>query len=1474
MKLKLTLHTPGDLTATRNIQVTADATALTGDLAGALTGALSGHEPSTPMTLRVLSGRSGRSQDVAADVALVDSGIRSGAHVALAAAASARSASASGRTVAVLRVVSGPNAGQEYPLAEGVFSIGRSSSADIQLADGMVSKDHARIRVSDRVEVVDNRSANGILVGGVQVSRVVLRDGEVATLGSTDISAAMVAVTAEESTTSTDLLYNRSPRVLARPTDREVELPAPPKEPDPIAFPYLAMIAPLVMGAVMYVMTRNALSLIFVALSPILMVGNYIDQRFRTKRRHAAALAAFDSGLGHAEEELRSLHDADRSALHALHPQTQACVEAARDLTPLLWSRRSEHPEFLQVRLGKGAIPAPSVGSEVRPGGIPELATRAREVRAAYLLLDEAPIVADLRSVGGLGLAGERETLGALARAVVTQLVTLHSPAELVLTCLTSQAGRSRWSWVEWLPHTASAHSPLSGNHLSSDAGTGKELLAHLEEVVELRRAGSKQSTDRGPLGDAREKSIAPVLPSVVVVVDEPTVDRSRLVRVAEQGPDVGVYVVWVASSRAGLPGACRTYAEVTTAGGGAVGMVRHGRLVSGIQWEQLSSDAAIELARGLAPVIDAGAPVEDESDLPRSMSVVTLLGAEAVDSADAVLTRWRENRSLVDRSGGPPVPLDQPSTLRALVGHSGFEEFVLDLRTHGPHALVGGTTGAGKSEFLQAWVLGMAHAYSPDRVTFLFVDYKGGAAFAKCTELPHCVGIVTDLNTYLVRRALRSLRAELRYREHLLNAKGAKDLIELEKTGDPDCPPSLIIVVDEFAALVGEVPEFVDGVVDVAQRGRSLGLHLILATQRPAGVIKDNLRANTNLRVALRMADEHDSSDVLGDTMAAHFDPAIPGRAAAKMGPGRITAFQSAFPGARTPAKAAAPPIEVMELDFGVGKRWKMPERQVQGDSVDKDIERVVRSVAQAARLGKVPAPRKPWLDELASSYNLMALAPRMDTELVLGVMDDPDHQRQVTEYFRPDSDGNILYVGAGGSGKSTALRSLAAAATATPRGGVVHIYGLDFAGGGLSALEPLPTVGSIIPGDDEERVARLLRALSGLVEERSTAYSALRASTLTEYRVLANRPDEPRVLLLLDGFGTFRVDYEGSPLLAPLYGMFQRLLVEGRGVGVHVAMTADRPSVIPTSVGSAFQRKVVLRMTDEDGYMAMGVPRDVLTPVSPPGRSMQVDRPNELQLAILGEDSNVAAQAREIERFAQAAAARPGPRPEPIRSLPAVIPAATLPERIGSLPVLGVADIDLQPIGFDPTGAILVAGPAASGRTTAVRWLAESFHRWAADSYLVHICSRRSPLSHLDLWTSSTTGPEAAKEVIDKLRPYAELSAEESPSRLAIVIEGYPEFVSSMVEGPLSELVKLCRRNGHLLIAEGESTAWASPWPLVMEVRNARTGLLLQPDQMDGDNLLRTSLPRVRRADFPPGRGFWIKAGTATKVQIPVGD
>ena len=248
------------------------------------------------------------------------------------------------------------------------------------------------------------------------------------------------------------------------------------------------------------------------------------------------------------------------------------------------------------------------------------------------------------------------------------------------------------------------------------------------------------------------------------------------------------------------------------------------------------------------------------------------------LDDPTSIIELWQQHE------GGPASASEHG--LRVPVGMQSGAPFVLDLRQDGPHALVAGTTGAGKSEFLQAMIVGLATMHSPDRVTFLLVDYKGGAAFKECVALPHTVGMVTDLDRNEVRRALVSLNAELHHRELLLQRADAKDLIEMERKGHPDTPPSLLIVVDEFAALAKEIPEFVDGVVDVALRGRSLGLHLVLATQRPAGVITGQIRANTNLRVALRMAADDESSDVVGSPVAAAIERRLPGRAVARIGP------------------------------------------------------------------------------------------------------------------------------------------------------------------------------------------------------------------------------------------------------------------------------------------------------------------------------------------------------------------------------------------------------------------------------------------------------------------------------------------------------------------------------------------------------------------------------------------------------------
>lgn len=1468
MKLKVTLL-EGSSRQAHDIQITADATATVGDVASTMAKASGLPDAAAGHTMRVTEVNGREATVLGRRVSLLDSGLRSGSTIELVPAT--QEVAARGPGVAVLRIVDGPDKGTEVSLPFGTSKIGRSPECDVRLNDQLVSKIHARINVGDRIEIIDENSSNGVIVGSTRVSRVQLAAGDTATLGGSTISVTLLRADRIVPSLSTDIAFVRPPRVVPRVPESTIAMPEVPSPKEPSPFPWLAMIAPLVMGGVMFTTTKSMMSLLFVGLSPILMAGTYIDNRFRSRRKLRAEIANFERSLSSTREALVDAQAVESDALRAAFPSVATCVAAVPALDGLMWSRRAEHPEFLKLRLGLGNIPSTVQIDSGRAGGVPELHEKSQQLAAEFVLLKEAPVVVDFRSCGALGLAGERRILDGVARAIVAQAAVLHSPAELVISCMTSKAGMSRWDWLQWLPHTSSAYSPLGGLHLSADSGSASVLLNALEAVVQAR-AGEAAAKLRGPL-IADENPASPVVPSVLVVVDSPSADRGRMTRLAELGADVGVHVVWCATSRSDLPGACRTFLEVGD-DGNEVGYVRFGHTVSGVQCESLEPHAAISLARRLAPVVDTGAPIADSSDLPRSMPVVTLLGADSVDDPEQVVSRWRQNGSLVIRDGRPPVKRDRAGDLSALVGHAGTEPFAIDLRSQGPHALVGGTTGAGKSEFLQAWVLGLAHQYSPDRVTFLFVDYKGGSAFSHCVKLPHCVGLVTDLSPHLVRRALRSLRAELRHREELLHAKGAKDLIELELMGDPDCPPSLIIVVDEFAALVGEVPEFVDGVVDVAQRGRSLGLHLILATQRPAGVIKDNLRANTNLRVALRMADEHDSADVLGDKMAAHFDPSVPGRGAAKTGPGRITPFQSAFPGSRTPAEPPAPPIDVVELGFGVTASWRMPERPAVGADIAKDIERVVSTVGSAAALAHVQDPRRPWLDNLADTYNLEMLPQRSDDALVLGVIDDPDRQAQYPEFFYPDTDGNILFYGAGGSGKSTALCSLAIAASITPRSAGTQVYAMDFASGALSMLEPMPHVGAVISGDDDERVGRLVRRLNEIVDNRRERFKTLRDSNLQEFRSHPGNENEQRILVLVDGFATFRTEYETSADRLAIYNTFQQVLSEGRSVGVHVAMTADRAAAVPTAIASTFLRKVVLRQVDEDAYTYLGVPRDVLTPTSPPGRAMQADKPQELQLAILGGNVSMAAQSRAVEELARENATRIRVRPEPIRSLPTEIFEGDVPSAVAGQPTLGVADDTLAAMGFDPTGTILISGPAQSGRTNSVHWLARSIRRSLSDVPMIHLSGRRSPLSGLALWEFTGTGVDECGAVAAKIRPLAEKPAVDGSPPLVIVIENFPDFVSTAAETPLLELVKLARRNGHLVIAEGETSAWSSPWPLIQEVRNGRVGLLLQPDQADGDTILRTSLPRVRRTDLPPGRGFWVRNGRSRKVQIPLVD
>jgi len=1473
MKLKLTVV---DAEGARDVVVTADITATIAQLARRLSSAVPATEA---VTLRAeFPGR--RAARVLRPGATVhESGLRSGCRVEAIRVGSHRAGDdVDSAPTVVLRCVSGPQAGREFPLGPGVHVAGRSQSADLPLAgDHEVSRRHASIIVADTVQVVDLNSANGVLVDGERVQRAIITPESRLMIGASEFELEQLPAPARSADDWADDAFSRSPRVEPLHTGREFAFPDLPAAPEPRRFPYISLVAPIVLGAGTFFVSHQPTALLLVALSPVLALGSWLDQRTRGRRGVRADEERFDGEVAEIAGRLEAERTSESAARRRESPSLDDVVAAIAARSDLLWARKPEHPAFLTVRFGLGRLPSRSSLRAPRP-----VLGRAAELDRVEALVDDysevpgVPVIESLPRAGAIGVAGSTRQAAGIARSLVLQLVGLHSPADLVVTALAGGDTTAEWEWLKWLPHANSAYSPLEADGLAHDFRSGGALLSALEALVDARRTQRRQSVRSrlagdGPLDLSRTPSVEalPALPAVLVIVtSQPPAERARLVELAEQGADNGVHVLWLAPAVSQLPSVCRTFVDAAGAGAATVGFVRNGREVELEAADAADGTVAATSARALAPIEDAGARVLDESDLPHDVAFLDLYDPELADQADAVWRRWAKNDSLV-RAWAPGSPRESGG-LRAVVGQGPTAPVALDLRSNGPHALVGGTTGSGKSEFLQTWIMGLAAEYAPDRLTFLLVDYKGGSAFAECVSLPHTVGLVTDLTPHLVLRALTSLRAELRHREELLNEKGAKDLVTLERRGDPDAPPALVIVIDEFAALVSDVPDFIDGVVDVAQRGRSLGIHLILATQRPSGVIRDNLRANTNLRVSLRVADEADSLDVLGVKDAAGFSPESPGRAAAKLGPGRLMHFQAAYLGGHTVSGGTGPGIEVEDLPFGSGRAWAaaVPPRPAAGG---RDIERLAQSIALATAQQRLAAPRKPWLDPLPDAIDLSSLPVSAELSasgadaVALGIADEPALQRQTPFLLDLDEAGNVAVLGAGGSGKSTALRTVAVALSRSAATHPVEIYGLDFAGGALAPLEALPTVGAVIDGSDAERLVRLTRHLSDVLAERGRAFAAARASSLTEYRQLSGEAP-PRIVVLVDGFEALRADYEFSRS-APVYDALLGIAASGRQAGIHLVAAAGRQNALPSSFSSAVGKRITLRLANEMEYQLAGIPVDALDG-APDGRALAGK--TEVQLAVPSGSAELAVQVAAIDGLAAALASARVRAAEPVLRLPTEVAASALPAVVDGRPVIGLADDTLRPIGFPLDGLFVVSGPAGSGRTSAVATAIAGAAALRPSSELFLLASRATSLGSAARWAATSADDASAVQLAERLISTID-GGDATP---IIVVENAGDFAGLPAEAAVARLLKAARRAGATVIAEADLITTPAAWQLFGELKATRAGLALQPEESDGLALYRVQFPRVARAEFPVGRGYLVESGRFRRVQVALRD
>ena len=1049
-----------------------------------------------------------------------------------------------------------------------------------------------------------------------------------------------------------------------------------------------------------------------------------------------------------------------------------------------------------------------------------------------------------------LGLAGPRDRVLPLARSLVAQLAGWHSPRFLSLVVLATEPARD-WEWTRWLPHLRpSADAPLL-------VGLDPEALrARVDELVALLDARSAAAVP----GVGRPWAGA----TTVVVLDGAGRLRRHpgVARLLEEGPAVGIRLLCLERDVVSLPVECGATAEVGGPVWTRLRVVAPGAATSDdVVADGVSDRWAHRFGRALAPLRDA-TPDGDGSGLPDTSRLLDLLPFDATDPA-ALETAWRVS----------------PRDTRVVLGvGSDGEPFAVDLAEDGPHTLVAGTTGSGKSELLQTLVAGLAVANRPDEMSFVLVDYKGGAAFKDCSRLPHTVGTVTDLDGHLTERALLSLAAELRRRETTLRSAGCKDLDDYVAQAPAGAPPMprLVLVVDEFATLAEELPDFVGGLVGIAQRGRSLGVHLILATQRPGGVVSADIRANTSLRIALRVTDPSESSDVVDVRDAAEISRAHPGRAVVRVGAGAVHGLQSARVGGHG---EPAPPVQVRAVPW---ERCGEPPLTVAGTAPagPTDLARLVDATRAAAERLGAELPASPWLAPLPDVLTVDQLAAQLDIcasagQVALGLLDLPAEQRRAAVTFALDGGDHLLVAGSARSGRSTVLRTLAAALADRFTVTDLHLFVLDGAGGALAPLAALPHTGAVVGRDETARGDRLLTRLSTELERRQRLLSIGGLGSHEEQRRSAGPADRlPWLILLADGWEGLVTAYDAVDHGRPLETLL-RLVREGAAVGIRVVLTGDR-SVLTGRAGSAFRDRLVLRFADPGDYGLAGIPSRLVPAAMPPGRALVGPEGHEAQLAVLDAEASGAGQLRAVEAIAAACRARGSAGTVPLGLMPMRVDA--LPARVEvtdveaaakatapgpSWALVGVGGDELEPVGIDldlDGPAFVVAGTAGSGRSTTLATIGRWLLGQGRD--VVVVAHRRSPLRALndEAGVLAVLG-SGDTLVLDRLLL-------ERPD-LVVLADDAETLHETPVERSLLGLLRADAEGQAALVLAGSAGDMAGQFRgLTVEARRGRTGLLLGAlGPVDGD-LLGVRAPR--NDGGVTGRGVLVVRGRCTPVQV----
>lgn len=958
--------------------------------------------------------------------------------------------------------------------------------------------------------------------------------------------------------------FNRNTRVLTKINDEKIEILDPPPIPKKPKNDLIGRLLPsLSMVLISVVMASGGgafvlFSLVSSVVGIVTGVRGVRNAKKDYKKEKKDRVKKYTNYIDRKKNEIDQARQEEKDILCDKYISERQEIGRLKNFSHDLFDRCREDEDFLEVRLGIGKREAErkiEYKKQERLEVEDDLQNVPKELHDQYKYISETPIVCSLNKVNAVGIIGKKTERFEIMKGMILDICARQYHADVKMFFVAEKQEADKITWLRMLPHVQ--NDILGIHNIVCDDSSRTVIFEYLYKELSLREESKKN------------------FPHIVVFLyDEYGFKSHPLSRFVENAKEIGVTFVFFGDTRADISLGCEYLIQSSEAGKGTLIDTKDSKKEKEFTYNLISDSDMHAMVQLLAPVYTE--EISLEGSLTKNISLFELLHILAVEDVN-LAQRW--NAAKVYQSMAAPIG----------VAKSGMILLDLHDKAHGPHGLVAGTTGSGKSELLQTYILSMATLYHPYEVGFVIIDFKGGGMANQFKDLPHMMGRITNIDGKEINRSLRSIKAELNKRQKLFAEAGVNHIdnyiIKVRK-GEVKIPlPHLILIVDEFAELKAEQPDFMKELISAARIGRSLGVHLILATQKPSGQVDEQIWSNSRFKLCLKVQSPQDSNEVLKSPLAAEIKE--PGRAYLQVGNNEMfELFQSAYSGA--PERTEDSNLKEFTIYEITSSGKRLPvyvQKKKKEQNVKTQLDAMVQYMAsfcQKNQLKKLPEICLPSLEECIEFPIQKALSDKSSHIVAeIGIYDDPDNQLQ--DVYSVDlTNQNMMIIGSAQSGKTNLLQTLIRSVTTKYTPQDVNIYIIDFASMYLKNFETLNHVGGVVTASEDEKLKNLFKLLYKEIAFRKEKILSLGVSSFSAYKE-AGFNDLPQIIVMVDNLTTLKELYfqDNDELL--------NICRDGLAVGVSVVIANAQMSGIGYRYLSNFACRVALFNNDSSEYSSL---------------------------------------------------------------------------------------------------------------------------------------------------------------------------------------------------------------------------------------------------------------------------------------------